>query len=168
MLSLIGIFLAVFLPTFWENVRTSKISEASDELQHIHLRTAAYFAATQHREGENAALRRCLPLPAGPTPQTPTADPVVVDFGAPNESGFETWRAIGFLPTQPVRYRYSLLPAISGCEIARGANDVAVRYLAEGDLDGDGILSSFERHDAVNADGELVPTDVLLVTNRVE
>ena len=39
---------------------------------------------------------------------------------------------------------------------------------AEGDLDGDGARSTFERNASVDAEGNLVRTDILFVRNRVE
>lgn len=167
MLSLFGVVLATIIPTFLRSVRLSKISEASAELQRMHASIAAYYARPQI-VGDRK-LMRCLPEPAGPTPALPTHDPQPVQFGAPETPGSSTWRAIGYEPEGPVRYRYSLLPSSPGCMIrpARQGNVPLLTLRAEGDLDSDGVLSRFERT-ANDVDGELVLEPLLDVRNRIE
>ena len=67
----------------------------------------------------------------------------------------------------PIRYRYTLLPVVTGCGKARELPAPAVTFRAEGDLDGDGVLSRFERT-AVHQDGVLAPGQVVVVRDRVE
>jgi hypothetical protein len=59
-----------------------------------------------------------------------------------------------------------LQPESIGCD-TRSYGTVAV-LRAEGDLDGDGARSLFERRINVDRDHELVPGDVLLIHDRVE
>jgi type II secretory pathway pseudopilin PulG len=171
LLCILGVFLAVSIPTFVRTLRTSKISEASEQLAHIYRATAAYYATPQPTE--QGKRLRCLPEPAGPAPAQVSPEPVLVDFGAPETPGHATWRAIGFQPGVPVRYRYSLLPAASGCGVSApddetGRGDGRLLTLrAEGDLDGDGQLSTFERS-ARAGEGELIPDPLLFTHDRVE
>jgi hypothetical protein len=96
-----------------------------------------------------------------------------VDFSAPETPGHATWRSIGFQPETPVRYRYSLFPAAVGCGVSApeaAEADAPGRILtvrAEGDLDGDGQLSTFERS-ARAGEGVLVPDPLLFTHDRVE
>lgn len=165
--SILGVACAVAVPTFIRSVRTSKVAEATSELQRLQLSAAAYYAAPQP-VGDGKRLR-CLPLAAGPTPATPSVEPVAVQFAAPETSGAATWSALGFEPEGPVRYRYSFLPALSGCALRSplASEGPVLTLRAEGDLDGDGVLSRFERR-SQDQDGELVPDPLLIMRDRIE
>lgn len=162
MLSILGVVLAVFIPTFASRVRTSKIVEASEVLEELSRKTASYYAATWDRHRQ-----RCLPPAAGPTPSNPTVDPVTVDFSEPDTQGAPTWDALGFQPDRPLRYSYSFLPAQSGCSLEDG-DETLVVFRAEGDLDGDGVRSTFERRAIAGDDGVLRPVGELHIQRRVE
>lgn len=163
---ILGVVLAVFIPTFLEHLRTSKIAEAPEQLERLHRATAAYWDA-RHETGAGLGTR-CLPEQAGPAPAEPSAEPREVDFAAPDTAGAATWKALGFAPDRPVRYRYYLQPAESGCNLTGSEGDPLVTFRAEGDLDDDGTLSTFERSAAVADDGTLEPAGILYVVDRVE
>ena len=167
LISLLGVVLAVGVPAFVRGLRTSKAAEAPDELQRMFATVAAYYGTPQPTpDGKRV---HCLPDPAGPTPEKPSVDPVEVQFTAPEMPGAVTWRALGYSPAGPVRYRYSLLPSKPGCGLAppNPRNPTLLTLRAEGDLDGDGVLSRFERSVALR-DGDLVLEPLLVVQERVE
>jgi len=161
-LCIIGIVLAVFVPTFVRRVRINKISEASELLQEMSDRAAAYYA-TSWANGK----RFCLPQGAGPTPAEPTVDSATVDFAAEEHSGHENWQALGFQPDRPVRYSYSFLPSRHGCDLVADGDGGSVSFRAEGDLDGDGVRSVFERRAAIDGTG-LRQADTLHIHRRIE
>ncbi|MGB3049548.1 MAG: type II secretion system protein [Polyangiales bacterium] len=161
-LCIFGIVLAVFVPTFVRRVRINKISEASELLQEMSDRASAYYA-TSWANGK----RFCLPPSAGPTPTVPTADSAQVDFAAEEQSGHESWEALGFQPDRPVRYSYSFLPGQHGCDLVDAGDLRSVSFRAEGDLDGDGVRSIFERRSRIDGTG-LTPADTLHIHRRVE
>ncbi|MEM9729441.1 MAG: hypothetical protein AAF997_12705 [Myxococcota bacterium] len=160
LLCIVGIVLAVFIPTFARRVRTNKVLEASEVLQELSQRTASYYAADW-----NADRRHCLPPSAGPTPKVPTVEAEEVDFFSPEALGHTTWEALEFQPERPVRYSYRFTPSESGCDL--GAESRVV-WSAEGDLDGDGVRSVFERHATPMPDGTLQTNGTLRVHRRVE
>jgi hypothetical protein len=162
LLCLAGIVLAVFVPTFLRRVRSNKISEASELLQEMSDRAAAYYA-TSWATGK----RFCLPQSAGPTPAAPTVELTEVDFSAEEHSGHASWEALGFQPDRPVRYSYSYAPSHHGCDLIADGEPRVVSFRAEGDLDGDGVRSIFERRATIDAKG-LKPADTLHVYQRVE
>lgn len=165
LLGLCGVALAVVVPTFVRALRVSKLSEVTEQLEAMHRAVASYYATPRPTA---AGVRiECLPDAAGPTPARASAEPVPIDFHDPSTPSVETWRAIGFRPVVPIRYRYSLLPAATGCGRARDLPAPALTLRAEGDLDADGTLSRFERT-AVHRDGTLVPGRVTVVRDRVE
>jgi hypothetical protein len=162
LLCLIGIVLAVFVPTFLRRVRTNKISEASELLREMSVRTAAYYSTSW-----DTGKRHCLPPTAGPTPETPTVDSEEVDFFSPEQPGHLTWEALGFQPNHPVRYSYSFTPSRHGCGLIGSDELGSVSFRAEGDLDGDGVRSIFERRATLEADG-LKPPEMVHVHQRIE
>jgi type II secretory pathway pseudopilin PulG len=152
-LSLTGALLAAFLPTFFRQLSTSKIHEAVEQLDALHVHAASYYAAH----------RGCLPDSAGPYPAQPSADPVEVDFAA-DEQGVGTWRALA-APSRRLRFSYQVVVPEPGC--SRHATGPAMLLRAFGDLDGDGVTSLFERASRVEH-GALVPQGPLRTLNRVE
>jgi type II secretory pathway pseudopilin PulG len=162
-----GVVLAVFVPTFIRELRTSKIGEASNQLAALHQASAAYYG-TRHQTEEGPRRTRCLPLAAGPTPAETSVDPVVVDFTDEELPGRETFEGLGWAPQRGLRYRYSFSPVKDGCDLLPQDDRALLTLRAEGDLDGDGKLSLFERQASANDEGELVPIGVLRVQNRTE
>lgn len=156
---LAAVVLAIFVPTFLRRVRTNKISEASELLEQMSRHMQAYYETSWP-----SGARHCLPPSAGPTPPKPSVDPASVDFASENTSGYETWSAIGFAPERPVRYSYRYTTSHAGCDLR---DTVEVTFSAHGDLDGDGVLSTFERRASIGPDG-FEPAEALLVHQRTE
>jgi hypothetical protein len=167
LVSVLGVVLAAGIPAFVRGLRTSKTSEAPEELARMFAAVRAYYAAPQPTA--TGPRVHCLPDAAGPTPELPSPDPVEVAFDAPEEPGAATWHALNYTPEGAIRYRYSLLPVRAGCSAtpADARDPVVLRLRAEGDLDGDGVMSRFERT-AVVRDGELVLEPLLAIHERVE
>lgn len=174
-ISLLGVVLAVFVPTFFRELRVSKVSEAPEHLADLHRRAASYYAAghqvpneagEQGAEATTRTRRKCIPPAAGPAPLEVTSERQAIDFFASETVGHPTWEALDFNPPHGVRYRYSFLPAKTGCGIrGRGTR---ILFRAEGNLDADDTLSTFERTAAVSAHGDLRPIGVLEVVRRTE
>ena len=160
--SLAAIVLAIFVPTFLRRVRTNKISEAPELLQLMSRQAAAYYETSW-----SAPDRFCLPPGAGPTPQVPTQASEVIDFHAAEATGSATWQALDFQPDRPVRFSYSYTPSRHGCRLGDESEPGSVLFRAEGDLDGDGVRSTFERRATIGRD-RLEPEGVLLVHQRTE
>lgn len=160
----VGILVAAFVPTFVRELRLSKVAEASEHLALMHSRAAVYFAA-EHGPG----LRHCLPSPAGPSPSEPSEEPVEVDWADASTPDGLTWTALGFAPSRPVRFSYSFEPTTHGCGLRSAEGTYLVTFRAQGDLDGDGERSIFERRAAADPrTGELVPIGTLYVRDRIE
>lgn len=163
----VGCVLAAFVPAFLRELRLSKISEASEHLALMHQRTAAYYAAERTIEG--STLRHCLPRSAGPTPAAPSVEPVEVDWSESESLDGQTWTALGFAPGRAVRYAYVFEAVTHGCDLRSPERTYLVTFRAEGDLDGDGERSIFERRAAADPEtGELTPIGILYVRDRVE
>lgn len=165
-LSLTGIMLAAFLPTFLRHVRTSKLTEATAQLASLHAHASAYYGRAQGSVGSSVPPP-CLPASAGPYPPAPSPSPVMIDFAA-DATGAPTWSALGQITPAPLRYAYEVEVLEPGCR-ARTPGAVAVWFRAHGDLDGDGEPSLLERAAAPSRDGAaLVPVGPLRILARTE
>ena len=162
LLSLLAVVPAVFVPTFVRRVRTNKISEAGELLQAMSRGANAYFDTTW-----SSSARRCLPPAAGPTPEAPAVDPQQVDFFSSESAGHESWRALRFQPSRPVRFSYRFLPSADGCALGETGDAVSIVFRAEGDLDGDGVRSTFERGATIGRRG-FTTGEALVVHQRTE
>jgi hypothetical protein len=161
----VGVLLAVFVPTFVRQVRTSKTSEAPELLRELHVRAASYFT-TPRLVGERRR-RRCLPEPAGPAPEVPRVDALPHAFTVQGAPGAATWAALAFEPERPIRYAYTFAPTTAGCDLASDGRTPVLSLRAEGDLDGDGRRGRYERRAVIRGD-VLEPTGVLIVHAPLE
>lgn len=162
LLSLMAVVLAVFVPTFVRRVRTSKISEAAELLQTMSRGAHAYYETSW-----SSVARRCLPPSAGPTPAAPTIEAEEVDFFSSAAPGHESWEALRFQPDRAIRFSYRYLPSADGCALGETGDAVSIVFRAEGDLDGDGVRSTFERSATIDRSG-FVHREALVVHQRTE
>lgn len=165
LVSVVGMLLAVALPTLGRTIRPSKLSEASEQLDALYAGLAAYYATP--RPAADGGTVYCLPAPAGPTPEAPSESPVRTDFGAQSAQGASSWQALGFTPERPLRFRYTYTPGAWGCS-RHLTEGTPIVLRAEGDLDGDGLYSSFERRARCLPSGKLQADGMLHVQDRIE
>jgi type II secretory pathway pseudopilin PulG len=165
-LSVTGMVLAVAVPTFVDKLETSKAAEASQQLATLFQSSAAYFAVARPTSDGKTAY--CLPAVAGPAPLLPSPEPVIVDFAAQDTPGVDTWRALEFAPKEPLRYRYTFLPRGPACMVDELFPLPTLTLRAEGDLDGDGTFSRFERRARLRARGQLDGERMLHIADRIE
>jgi type II secretory pathway pseudopilin PulG len=165
-ISLIGIVLAVAIPTFIKKVQISKVAEASIQLGTLYRSAAAYYA-TKTIDGNKTATH-CIPSEAGPAPEKPSQKAIRLDFFLNATPGAETWRALKFNPPEALRFRYSFLPKKSGCFLDKPPNTQMITLRAEGDLDGDDEYSTFERTVIQGSQNDLTLDSLLFVKDRVE
>jgi hypothetical protein len=166
-ISLTGVLLAAFVPTFVRHVRMSKIAEAVEELDSLYNNVASYYSTEHQIAGQR--LTRCLPESVGPLPAAPSPDPQVVDFDAPETPSKEIWNSLGQAGQQAFRYSYQVIVAQPGCGPRKLGTGSVVTFRATGDLDGDGVPSTIERNAALSSDqSKLEPFGPLHVRQRVE
>jgi type II secretory pathway pseudopilin PulG len=164
LLSVLGMLFAVAIPTLARAIRASKVAEASEQLNFLFRAAASYYAVA--RSDERGGVVHCLPDAAGPAPTVPSPTAIPVDFSL--TPGAATWKALGFAPQAPLRYRYSFLPAAAGCSTTPDASAGPLLLRAEGDLDGDGAYSHFELLADLSSQGKLVLDPVLHIDDRIE
>ncbi|HEY4105220.1 MAG TPA: hypothetical protein VGM44_15085 [Polyangiaceae bacterium] len=135
--SLGGTVAATMIPTFMRNVHASRLSEPVEGLKRIAARASLRAAGlpTESAYPESA-------------PFTPTVTPraeLVLD--PPGTWDAPTWRALDFSFDAPHAYSFSF-------ESNDGEAHSSFTARARGDLDGDGVTSSFSISGSVDRGGE--------------
>lgn len=149
--AVLGSLLAVAVPAFVRNMHASHLVEATDGLAHI-------------QEGAAQCVRTtgALPPAAPLTPQpVPRGERVVDPPGIWEQPG---WKAVDFRAApEGLAHRYSFeteLPA------GTGARELVAR--AHGDLDGDGVLSTFEVRVRQDSEHEATAVPGMIVEQELE
>lgn len=117
----IGIVAAIAIPAFINYVKRSKTAEAE-----ANVRALMHGAESYCDDAMNGGYPSA---PAGPLPARPSSMKQIAPFAS--EPAFS---ALGFTPSDPVYYSYSAVPDGAG----------GLTLSANGDLDDDGVLSTFE------------------------
>ncbi|MEM1417351.1 MAG: hypothetical protein AAGH15_20805 [Myxococcota bacterium] len=156
-----GVAFAVFVPTFFRRVHTSKLDEPRELVRELDQRLRVYYR-TRQPDGV-----RCLPPALGPTPEAPSPEPVPF-LGSALPEVTTAWETLGFTPEDPVRFSYRVEPAAEGCGVDVPPGEVLYRIVAEGDLDGDGTRSEFRRDATLDEDGRVTELGPLRIRDRVE
>lgn len=133
-----GSALAAATPAFLRDLRASRSSEAIDGLAKISSRAAAY--------SEGRDLAASFPAPAPLTPaEVPRGKPTV---DPPGTWDTPTWKALDFGFTSAHSFSFSF-------DVASDPSRIWFKAQAHGDLNGDGVTSTFlvegERRPGQNA-----------------
>jgi type II secretory pathway pseudopilin PulG len=134
--AMLGILASVAIPAYIKYIRRSYTVEASLNLRRMYDGAVAYYVG-EHSNSVGAILSRQFPGTAGPTPAAPPSaikyQPTPTDFDTPE------WNALDFAVRDPMRYSYSFINT-------GGTGSSAFGFMtAQGDLDGDGSYSLFQR-----------------------
>lgn len=147
--AIIGILAAVAIPSFQRYMLRAKTAEAREMLHRMYSQGRAYYLETfgGHHVG---GIPHQFPTTHAATPAVTCCDggqqrcqPNVADWNTP------TWSALHFSMDDPHYYRYEFVSAGTGLSASFTAR-------ALGDLDCDGVESTYEMY--VSVDGEGSPT----------
>ena len=145
-----GSLLAVTVPVFVRNLNASRMTEALDGLERLGARASALADAAP----QDKAYPASCPL----TPASVPRATLVTD--APNTWNQPTWRLLGFSIETPHAYSFQF-----DSENTPQRSRFTVE--AHGDLDGDGVVSTFRTGGSVEP-GQAPKRDVLEVIREVE
>ena len=155
--AIIGILAAIAIPAFINYVKRSKTSEAGANLKSLFQGAAAYYEAENWGLGmvapgsAAAASTHCV-TPAAQLDNAPTDQKRVINWSGEGEAA--VWSALNFAPADPIYYRYEVQADTPGC--GNAASDANVySFLAQGDLDNDGALSTFTLQAGTNGENSL-------------
>jgi prepilin-type N-terminal cleavage/methylation domain-containing protein len=137
--AIMGLLSAVAMPAFTRLVNRSKTAEVAGNLDSMFKSAAAYYTSERSGQGQvSTTSGHCTVEDGGPVPLLPHN--YKQDFPLD-----PTFRSLGFHVADLVYYSYGLASdsGLSRCD--HSASEVSVyTFYANGDLDGDGILSTFE------------------------
>jgi type IV pilus assembly protein PilA len=133
--AIMGILAAAAIPAFMKYIRRSRTVEASMNLRKMYDGAVAYYVA-EHASATGVIQNRQFPANAGPTPALP---PVGITYQSqPSEWKAGGWSSLDFMIADQQRYSYTFTS--SGVGLASTAS-----MIANGDLNGNGVPSWFER-----------------------
>src|SRR3954469_4062430 len=157
--TILGILAAVAIPAFLRYMTRAKTSEAVVNIQAICDGAVSYFNNERYGQGTGATLNpRQFPPSIGRTPATvgATKQPVnLAQWQSP------TWQSLSFQLMTPNYFGYSFT---SSGTITTSAFSVD----ANGDLDGNTTLSTFERAGQARADYSVELSPGLYIVNEME
>jgi len=132
-----GSILAVAVPEFVRGLHASRLAEPVDGLKRLAGSAVALAAAGDHLFPASA------PLTPSEVPRGVRAEDPAGAWDQP------TWRALGFSFDNPHAFSFEFISTPEGAP-------THFRALAHGDLDGDGVVSTFEIEGEVDANGARV------------
>ena len=143
--AIIGILAAVAIPAFMKYIRRSKTSEATMNIRKLYDSSVSYFN-TEASNRDGTVLPRQFPNNNDPTPddwagQTCAGGDSAKYTPDPQTWAADTWQALNFAVEDPFYYRYTY--ASTGADATGPESQFTAR--AEGDLNCDQVLSTFER-----------------------
>ena len=144
----LGMMAAIAIPAFTRYVKRSKTSEATANLSRIYQAEISYFNRTAE-QGTGRFVSAGVTPAGGPTAMRFPANPAAWT----SDPG---WAALGFSLTLPHYYQYQVTTPAPG----------TFTVTAFGDIDGDGIQSTFSRTASVQG-GEIVGGPIE-ITNELE
>jgi type IV pilus assembly protein PilA len=151
---IIGILAAVAVPMLVRYMTKAKTAEAHFNLRKIYDGEVGYYEEERTDSSGHVLSKAFISLAR--TPTTPGQNKLFGNFST------EGWEAIKFAADGPVQYGYSVVASGTGTVAAFTAR-------AEGDLDGDGTLSIFERVGSVDPEsGEVQGGGAIFTLEELE
>jgi prepilin-type N-terminal cleavage/methylation domain-containing protein len=146
---ILGVLAVVAIPSLIKYVRRSKTIEATMNLRKLFDSSVAYYLA-EHADLNGQALSKQFPTGAGPSPGATATAACCGHAGdrcvpAPTNFSDDTWSVLHFSVDDPFYFVYQYTSA--GTETA-----ATFAAFAFGDLDCDGIQSTYERSGSVLPD----------------
>jgi type II secretory pathway pseudopilin PulG len=163
--SIVGILSATAIPAFSGMVARSKTSEVSANLNSMFKLASAYYLAERGGQGHVAGVTGyCSVDDAGPLPAQVLAKKQQVSFS--DEPAF---RALGFSIADFTYFSYGLASkgGLGACDQEPNTVDLYT-FFAHGDLDGDGLESTFELAAGSDANNVLYHSRAFFIAQEIE
>ncbi len=165
--AIIGVLAAVAVPAFMKYIRKAKTAEVREHTRRMYEQARVYYFETYGARTAGGIVKHQFPDTVQMTPVSTCCQPDGSNKCSPNAAQWSdpTWRALHFSMDDPHYYRYEFISGGTGT----GA-EFTVR--AMGDLDCDGIESTFEMYGTVmtgeSGGGEVSGSSGLARINELE
>jgi type IV pilus assembly protein PilA len=163
--AIIGILAAVAIPAFMGYIKKSKSGEARQMLNKMYTEARVYYMEDQGKKSDYGHVEKAFPESIGPSPAAKCClqpgekcQPRTSNWNKPS------WNALHFAMDDPHYFQYAFESSGTG-------TDSVFRAYAYGDLDCDGILSTYQMFGAVrtqDAAGEVTGGASIHHTNPLE
>jgi prepilin-type N-terminal cleavage/methylation domain-containing protein len=165
-IAILGILATLAIPAFISYVARSKTGEAYANINQMFKGAASYYSGDLSGKGVTSTMSAyCTVGNAGPKPNTPTRSKQ--SFTADGHD--IALRAIGFHISDYVYYSYGVTAEGGVSVCGRTANTNAIyTFYANGDLDGDGIMSTFELATGSDASNVLFHSRGVYIAHETE
>lgn len=162
--AIIGILATLAIPAFVSYMARSKTAEASQNVDQLYKLAAVYYTRDLSGQGTGSSVTgHCTVDSAARTPDTPWSAKQELDLTAADDPELY---ALKFAVADLVYFSYGATSVGGGC--AKPGNSQLYTFFANGDLDGDGIWSTFELAAASNANNEFYHARGLYIINESE
>jgi type IV pilus assembly protein PilA len=165
--AILGILAAVAVPAFLNYMRKSKTAEAQNNLKSMFYAAKTYFDAEKSNRAGTLSWSKCVIASQNISPTTPSS---VKQSFTPSAA----FQGMGYGIQEQIYFGYGLVSGGADCLYSDGtgsapANSSSVYSMqAFGNLDDDGILSTFELQVLTDASGDLVRSAGFFVDNETE
>ena len=162
--AILGILAALAIPALTAYVARSKTSEAPANLNQMFKSSAAYYSGDLSRKGMSSTVTGSCTIPsAGPVPATP----------GPTKTKFQpdaAFVAINFYISDYVYFSYGITAVGGNASVCGNTLNTASLYTfyANGDLDGDTTLSTFELAAGTDSSNTLYHSRGIYIHNETE
>jgi type IV pilus assembly protein PilA len=170
--AIIGILAAIAIPAFINYARRAKTAEVGPNLQALFTGAASYYTgehfATQGATRAGTASTLCT-VPATTSVITPGAGKQAF---IPTGTNLASLNALNFSIADPVYYDYQISAAVGsalcGSVVGALAGTPVYSFDAYGDLNGDGVRSTFEMSIGASENNTLYHAPGMFVLNELE
>ena len=149
---IIGVLASIAIPSFMRSVRRARASEATMNLRRMFDSSVAYFD-DYRADADGNIVPTQFPDTATPSPPLTLVGDKPMEPDTTHWSG-QTWQALNFTIGDPHYYAYQY-------DSVGTQNSAQFTASAFGDLDGDGVYSTFARVGHVSDDAEVIGSDAL-------
>jgi type IV pilus assembly protein PilA len=157
--AIIGILAAIAIPAFVNYVKRSKTSEAQGNLKSLFTGASAYYESENWAQGvmpagaSAGAATHCT-VDDADVSYTASDEKYVIDW--PAEADVDAFKALNFAVADPVYYEYHVAEQDGTGDCGHGPSELDLyAFTAVGDLDNDGVTSTFTMEAGSNTDNVL-------------
>lgn len=160
-IAILGILAALAIPSLMAYIARSKTSEASGNLNHLFKSASSYYISDLAGKSISATISGyCTIGDAGPRPPTPSDSKQKFE-------GDANLKALSFHVADFVYFSYGISSAGGRCDNSANTSNLYTFY-ANGDLDGDGTMSTFEFAAGSDESNTLYHSRGLYIVDEVE